>query len=188
MLCCLISMKWAIYSANSPLSKMLLTERLINPSYLFLTSKLTKLTSSTQKLQLTSQDQSHIRTSLNNTLNALLNHITIFFSNPPPRELPSHLLSPNPQTAPSTPMTETPVQAVEANPEWSFLPSNSSALAACKWSLTILETLGKRLQDFLLWGEDTADTIRIAVGGVRERTIRAILVAWRDGYPYVGGG
>jgi hypothetical protein len=131
---------------------------------------------------LTSQDQSQIRASLTNTLNALLNHVTLFFSNPPPKELPAHLLSPNPHSAPSTPLNETPGHSQGGNHvEWSFLPPNSSALAAAKWGLMLLETLGKRLQDFLPWGEETADGIRIAVGGIRERIARATLIAWRDG-------
>ena len=45
----------------------------------------------------------------------------------------------------------------------------------------ILETIGKRVAEFVSWGEETGDAVRIAVGGVRERLIRAALVAWRDG-------
>jgi len=144
------------------------------------------LTSSTQKLALTQQHQSQIRTQLNNTLNALLNHLTIFFTNPPPKELPSHLLSPNPNTAtthsaPSTPVTESPAQFEDNIVEWSFLPRYSCALAVCKWGLLILETIGKRVAEFVTWGEETGDAVRIAVGGIRERVIRAALTAWRDG-------
>lgn len=141
------------------------------------------MTSSAQKISLTPQQHTHMRTSLNNTLNALLNHITIFFANPPPRDLPSHLMSPNPasQSAPSTPAAETPQMQFEDTTEWSFLPRYSSALASCKWGLAILETLAKRVQEFVSWGEDTADGVRIAMGGVRERLVRATLVAWRDG-------
>ena len=135
-------------------------------------------------MTLTTTQQSQIRASLNNALNALLNHITIFFTNPPPRELPAHLLSPIPATLlssnPSTPITEAQGQSNEAA-EWSFLPRYSSALATCKWGLLILETLAKRVAEFVSWGEDTADAIRIAIGGIRERIVRATLVTWRDG-------
>jgi hypothetical protein len=136
------------------------------------------MTSSAQKISLTAQQHSQMRTSLNNTLTALLNHITIFFTNPPPRDLPSHLMSPNPAT---TPVTETPQLDFEDISEWSFLPRYSSALASCKWGLAILETLAKRVQDFIGWGEDTADGVRIAIGGVRERLVKATLLAWKDG-------
>jgi len=44
-----------------------------------------------------------------------------------------------------------------------------------------LEALAKRLVEFLTWGEEIADAIRIAVGGIRERLVRASLVAWREG-------
>src|SRR5271163_3831511 len=114
-----------------------------------------------------------MQSNLNNAVNALLNHLTIFFSNPPPREL----MSPHIAT-PATPVHED--QFFEAS-EWSFLPRYSSALALCKWSLAFLETLAKRLMEFLPWGEDIADAIRIAVGGIRERLVRATLVAWREG-------
>ena len=141
------------------------------------------MTSSAQKISLTAQQHSQMRTSLNNTLNALLNHITMFFTNPPPRDLPSHLMSPNPanQISASTPVTETPHLEFEEISEWSFLPRYSSALASCKWGLAILETLAKRVQDFIGWGEDTADGVRIAIGGVRERLVKATLLAWKDG-------
>jgi hypothetical protein len=95
-------------------------------------------------------------------------------------------MSPNPNTAthsaPSTPVTEYPSQ-FEDIVEYSFLPRYSSALAACKWGLMILDTIGKRVVEFVSWGEETGDAVRIAVGGVRERLIRAALVAWRDGTP-----
>jgi hypothetical protein len=135
---------------------------------------------------MTPQHQSQMRTSLSNALAAVLNHITIFFSNPPPRDLPSHLLSPNQATgdqfsAPSSPVDDTPQMLFEDVTEWSFLPRYSSALAASKWGQSILETLAKKVGEFIGWGEDTADAVRIAVGGVRERIIRATLVSWRDG-------
>ena len=48
--------------------------------------------------------------------------------------------------------------------------------------------MGKRVAEFLTWGEETGDAVRIAVGGIRERIIRAALVAWRDGnYPLFKG-
>jgi hypothetical protein len=134
---------------------------------------------------LTSQHQSQIRSSLNNALNAVLNHITIFFNNPPPRDLPSYLLSPNPLSAISRPSTPVPLEAPqthsEGTSEWSFLPRYSSALTTCKWGLAILNTLAKNVLEFLSWGEDTGDAIRVAVGGIRERIVRAVLVTWRDG-------
>lgn len=47
-----------------------------------------------------------------------------------------------------------------------------------------METLAKKVVEFISWGEDTADGIRIVMGGIRERIIRAALVSWRDGiYP-----
>lgn len=145
-----------------------------------------QLTSSTQKITLTSQDQLQIRTNINNTLTAVLNHLTIFFTNPPPKDLASHLLSPNPGTAhesslPSTPISETPTSQFEDISEWSFLPRYSCALATCKWGCAILEILSKRIVEFISWGEDIADGIRIAVGGIRERIVRAALISWRDG-------
>lgn len=129
--------------------------------------------------------QSQILTSLNNCLNALLNHLTIFFANPPPRELPTYLVTPSisalpGSSNPSTPVPGTPNQ-FEETPEWSFLPQHSSALAACKWGLSILEMLAKRASEFISWGEDTTDAIRIAMGGIRERIVRASLIAWRGG-------
>jgi len=54
-------------------------------------------------------------------------------------------------------------------------------LATSKWGIMILETLAKKVAEFVSWGEDTADAVRIAVGGIRERIIRATLVSWRDG-------
>jgi hypothetical protein len=92
-------------------------------------------------------------------------------------------MSPNPanQMSASTPVTETPHLEFEEISEWSFLPRYSSALASCKWGLVILETLAKRVQDFIGWGEDTADGVRIAIGGVRERLVKATLLAWKDG-------
>jgi hypothetical protein len=72
--------------------------------------------------------------------------------------------------------------------EWSFLPRYSSALAASKWGHSILETLAKKVAEFIGWGEDTADAVRIAMGGVRERIVRATLVAWRDGLILVESG
>ena len=132
---------------------------------------------------MTPDHQSQIRTSLNNALTALLNHITIFFNNPPPRELPSHLLSPNPMTGisrPSTPGPETPQMGTEETQEWSFLPRHSSALATSKWGLVILNTLAKKVVEFLSWGEDTGDSIRIAMGAIRERLVRAVLTSWRE--------
>jgi hypothetical protein len=143
------------------------------------------LSPSAQKVTLTSAQQSQIRTSLNNTLNAILNHITIFFTNPPPKDLPSYLLSPNPTnglSAPTTPLTEAPQTPVdETSTEWSFLPKYTSSLAVCKWGLAILEQFASRASEFLGWAEDTADAVRIAVGGIRERIVRAALVAWHDG-------
>ena len=47
----------------------------------------------------------------------------------------------------------------------------------------ILETIGKRVAEFVSWGEETGDAVRIAIGGVRERLIRAAFVCWRDGIP-----
>jgi hypothetical protein len=144
------------------------------------------LTSSTQKIALTPTDQSQIKSQLNNTLTTLLNHISTFFTSPAPRDLPSHLLSPNPQSAhspPSTPVTETPQFPVlgEDSQEWSFLPRYSSGLACVKWGLAILEALAKRVGEFVSWGEEMGDAVRIAIGGIRERIIKAALVAWRDG-------
>ena len=145
------------------------------------------MTSSTQKLQLTPQDQSQIRTSLNNALNAILNHVTIFFTHPPPKELPSYLVSPNPNSAlpisrPSTPAIDSPTAPSEDTAgEWSFLPRHSSALATCKWGFAILEVLAKRAVDFISWSEDAGDAVRIAVSGVRERLVRAALMSWQEG-------
>jgi hypothetical protein len=113
---------------------------------------------------------------LNNALNAILNHISIFFTNPPPKDLPSHLLSPNPSA---------PTSEMEDISEWSFLPRYSSALATCKWGVNILEHLARRVVDFMVWGEDTADAIRIAIGGIRERIVRATLLAWHHGIPRI---
>lgn len=135
-------------------------------------------------MTLTSTQQSQIGTCLNNAFNAILNHITIFFTNPPPKELPSHLLSPIPTngiSAPTTPSDAPQTPVDDSFPEWSFLPRYTSALATCKWGLAILEQLANRVSEFLGWGEDTADAVRIAVGGVRERIVRATLVAWHDG-------
>jgi Exocyst complex component Sec5 len=140
---------------------------------------LRQLTSSTLKILLTTQDQSQVRTTLNNTLTALLSQLVLFFSSPPPKDLPSHLFSPTqlPSSVdtPVTPLPDIPLS------EWSFLPPHTSALAATKWSRLILDALARRVVDFLSWGEDTADGVRIAVGNVRERLVRAMLVAWRDG-------
>jgi len=72
----------------------------------------------------------------------------------------------------------------EGSSEWSFLPAHSTTLAACKWGKLLLDTLSKAVQDFLSWGEDTADAIRIAFGGIRERLVRAVLVTWREGFPF----
>jgi Exocyst complex component Sec5 len=118
-----------------------------------------------------------------------LNHITIFFTNPPPKDLPSYLLSPTPIngiSAPTTPSDAPQTPVDEPSAEWSFLPRYTSALAACKWGLSILEQLANRVSEFLGWGEDTADAIRIAVGGIRERIVRAIIVAWHDGLSFLG--
>ena len=50
-----------------------------------------------------------------------------------------------------------------------------------------METLGKRVTEFVAWGEEAGDAVRIAVGGIRERIIRAALVAWREGRCYTWG-
>lgn len=63
----------------------------------------------------------------------------------------------------------------------SFLPPGSSALGCCKWSYLILEGLSRRVGECVLWGEESADVVRIAVGGIRERIVKAALVCWREG-------
>jgi len=146
-----------------------------------------QLTSSTQKALITPTHQSQIKSQLNTALTTLLTNLTNFFTSPPPRDLPSHLISPNPQTAqaspPSTPVSETPQipSLPEDQQEWSFLPRYSSGLASAKWGLAILESIAKRIAEFVSWGEDVGDAVRIAVAGIRERIIKAVLVAWRDG-------
>jgi hypothetical protein len=85
-------------------------------------------------------------------------------------------------STPSTPVTESLLQ-FEDQSEWAFLPAHSSGLATAKWGGAILEGLAKRVGEFVSWGEEGADSVRIAVGGIRERIVRAVLVSWREGTP-----
>jgi len=62
-----------------------------------------------------------------------------------------------------------------------FLPPGSSALGCCKFSSMILEGLSARVGDCVLWGEESVDVVRIAMGGIRERIVKAVLVSWREG-------
>jgi len=53
-----------------------------------------------------------------------------------------------------------------------------------------LEALSRRVGECVAWDEEAADIVRIAVGGIRERLVRAVLVCWRDGtfpsFPLLG--
>lgn len=79
---------------------------------------------------------------------------------------------------PITPSADTVAAEAEG---WSFLPPHGSGLAASKWSHAILEALSRRVGECVAWDEEAADIVRIAVGGIRERLVRAVLVCWRDG-------
>lgn len=98
---------------------------------------------------------------------------------------------------PSTPVTDLPSQNPSTqnpstqNPDTriddatmdgiSFLPPGSSALGCCKFSYMILEELSRRVGECVLWGEESVDVVRIAMGGIRERIVKAALVSWREG-------
>ena len=101
------------------------------------------------------------------------------------------MLSPTPlsainTSAPSSPVSDTPQTGFEDVIDWSFLPRYSSALGVCTWGYGMLGAMAKRVAEFISWGENTADAIRIAMGIIRERIVKATLVAWKDGTPPMG--